>query len=219
MDRASVPKAVTAVFLAAETALYTAFLALDLSGRSGQTVWLKYGGILLCLLYAGLCTLRGGDRLVFPGLLLTAAADWFLLVREDHLTLGVILFLAVQTLYLIRLRRAGAPAAWHLRAGLALLLGLIAALLNAASPLTLLAMLCFAQLLSNAALAWHRRKWLFAAGLTLFAGCDVCVGLCNPGYALPAALSGFAAVGMWLFYLPSQVLIVLSAKERFYEVK
>ena len=49
-------------------------------------------------------------------------------------------------------------------------------------------------------------------GLTLFIGCDVCVGAFNaaPGL-LPDGLCRFAAVGMWLFYLPSQVLISLSA--------
>ena len=40
-------------------------------------------------------------------------------------------------------------------------------------------------------------------------GCDVCVGLHNLA-GLPVPLSAFAQVGMWLFYLPSQVLIVLS---------
>ena len=41
-------------------------------------------------------------------------------------------------------------------------------------------------------------------------GCDVCVGLFN---VLPPASPLYAAVsvGMWLFYLPSQVLITLSA--------
>jgi len=45
----------------------------------------------------------------------------------------------------------------------------------------------------------------FAWGLLLFACCDVCVGAWNLGL-----LGNFARVGMWLFYLPSQVLIVLS---------
>ena len=91
-----------------------------------------------------------------------------------------------------------------------------------ASPLNLLAGLYFSQLLSNTILAWTRRgrRWrLFALGLTLFVGCDVCVGLFN---ALPPGSPRYFAVsiGMWLFYLPSQVLIALSAlppKEEVYE--
>lgn len=214
MDRRSIPAAVTAVFLAAQCAIYAAFLALDLTGRGGQTIWLKYSGILLCLLYALLCALRGGDRLVLPALLCTAGADWFLLVRGDHLAVGLILFLGVQTLYLLRLRRFGAGCFFSLRSLLTLALGAAAFLLRLATPLNLLAALYFSQLLSNTILAWSARRRLFAAGLTLFVCCDLCVGLFNLGLVY-----SFASVGMWLFYLPSQVLIVLSAKEAPHEAK
>ena len=62
---------------------------------------------------------------------------------------------------------------------------------------------------------------LFAVGLTLFVGCDVCVGLFN---ALPPGSPPYSAasVGMWFFYLPSQVLITLSAlpgKEEAHEIQ
>lgn len=214
MEKKVIPTAVTAVFLAVEGLIYCGFLALDLVGRGGQTITLKYTGILLCLLYALLCALRGGDRLVFPALLLTAGADWFLLVRGEYLTVGLILFLAVQTLYLLRLRRLGAGSHFFLRAVSALLLGAAVFLLRMASTLNLLAALYFSQLLSNTILAWERRGHLFAIGLSLFVCCDICVGLFNLGLLLP-----FAQVGMWLFYLPSQVLIVCSAKETAYENK
>lgn len=216
MDKRA-PAGLTAPFLWAEGALYAVFLALDLTGRGGQTVPIKYAGILLCLGFAALCALRGGDRLVPPALALTACADWFLLVRNDHYALGVALFLCVQTVYFLRLRRAGAPAAWPLRTGLALVSGLAVcavelAVRRAPSPLDLLAALYFSQLLSNAALAWTLagRPWRrFALGLTLFVGCDICVGLFN--VRIPSLVYFLAAVGMWLFYLPSQVLIALSA--------
>ncbi len=201
-----------ALFVGIEAVIYAAFLTLDLMGRGGSTVPIKYAGVLLCLAFALGCALRGGDRLAAPALALTAGADWFLLVRGDHLALGVVLFLGVQTLYLLRLRRRGAPAALWLRAGLALLLGLALYGLGMVSPLNLLAMLYFSQLLSNAILAWTmgRSGRLFALGLTLFVCCDVCVGLFNAGLA-SSALYRFVSVGMWLFYLPSQVLIALSA--------
>lgn len=203
----------TAAFLAAEGALYAAFLALDLTGRGGPSVPVKYAGILLCLGFALLCALRGGDRLVPIALTLTAGADWFLLVRNDHYALGIALFLCVQTVYYLRLRRMGADSGWFLRASLALLAGLGLYALHMASPVNLLAVLYFSQLASNTALAWTGRGRpgrLFALGLTLFVGCDLCVGLFN---ALPAAapLYPVVSLGMWLFYLPSQVLITLSA--------
>ena len=208
-----VSPALLSSFLSVEGAVYACFLVLDLMGQGDQTTFLKYAGILLCLAFS----LLGGDRLVPLALALTAGADWFLLVRNDHYALGVALFLCVQGVYFVRLRRAGAPAAYPLRSGLALGAGLAVCAagmaVGQAAPLNLLAALYFSQLLSNTVLAWRLkgRRWRrFALGLTLFAGCDVCVGLFN---ALPAAspLYPAASVGMWLFYLPSQVLIALSA--------
>lgn len=208
MNRKPVSPVITAAFLALECILYALFLILDLMGRGSQTIGLKYAGILLCLLYALIPALRGGDRLVFFALLFTAGADWFLLVKNSHLELGLVLFLVVQTLYLLRLRRLGAGSNLWLRSMLALALGLAVTALGMISVLNLLVALYFSQLLSNTVLAWYARKWVFATGLTLFVCCDVCVGMYNLGI-----LHAFAAVGMWLFYLPSQVLIVLSAKE------
>ena len=209
----SVPPAVLAGFIAVEGALYAFFLALDLTGRGAGAVPVKYGGVLLCLLFALACTPRGGDRLVPLALALTAGADWFLLVRNDHYAVGIALFLCVQTVYYLRLRRGGTPAAYPLRAGLALGAGLALFALRLASPLNLLAGLYFSQLLSNTVLAWTQkgRRWrVFAVGLTLFVGCDLCVGLFN---VLPVnhPLYPAVSVGMWFFYLPSQVLIAISA--------
>lgn len=213
MTEKPVPAAVTAGFLAVEAVLYAAFLILDLTGRGGDTILIKYAGILLCVLFAHLSVLKGGEYLVHIALSITAIADWFLLVRNDRYAVGITLFLCVQTVYFLRLRRAGVPSALPLRAGLALGAGLGLYLLQMASPVNLLAGLYFSQLLSNTALAWTlhgRQRRVFAVGLTLFVGCDLCVGLFN---ALPAASPLYPAVsvGMWLFYLPSQALIALSA--------
>lgn len=206
------PSVPVRAFLAAEGCCYAAFAVLDLAGRGGLTIPVKYGGILLCLAFAALCALRGGDRLVPAALALTACADWFLLVRNDHYAAGVALFLCVQTVYLVRLRRNRAGSACRLRSGLALGAGLAVYALDMASPLNLLAALYYSQLLSNTALAWSlgRKQRRFALGLTLFVGCDTCVGLFN---TLPAASQLYPAVSVavWLFYLPSQVLIALSA--------
>lgn len=211
-----VSPALLSSFLSVEGALYALFLALDLTGRGSESIPIKYAGVLLCLAFS----LLGTDRLVSLALALTAGADWFLLVRNDHYALGVALFLCVQTVYYLRLRRAGADSAWPLRSALALGAGLGVYALRMASPVNLLAALYFSQLVSNTLLAWKvkgKRWFRFALGLTLFVGCDVCVGLFN---ALPPDSPQYFAVsiGMWLFYLPSQALIALSAlpeKEEF----
>lgn len=208
MNRRLTP-ALLSSFLSVEGALYFFFLVLDLLGRGEQTISIKYACILLCLAFS----LLGADRLVPLALALTAGADWFLLVENDHYPLGIGLFLCVQTVYLVRLRRAGADSGWPLRSALALGAGLGVYALRMASPVNLLAALYFSQLLSNTLLAWTlkgKRQQTFALGLTLFVGCDVCVGLFH---VLPPASPAYASVsvGMWMFYLPSQILIALSA--------
>ncbi|MBD5084620.1 MAG: hypothetical protein HDT33_06050 [Clostridiales bacterium] len=214
----------TDAFLAVEGILYVSFLNMDLTGYGGDTVFVKYAGVLLCLAFALLCALGGGDRLVPIALTLTACADWFLLVRNDCYALGVALFLCVQTVYFLRLRRAGAPSLWPIRVGVVPLAGAAAFVVEQSawhtdlfSPenllVNLLAAVYFTQLLSNTIAAWtlKGKRWRrFALGLTLFVGCDICVGLYNV-QILNLMLYFFAAVGMWLFYLPSQVLIALSA--------
>ena len=216
MKHTAIPKPLIAGFTVCEGALYLAFLLLDVFDRSNSTLWLKYTGILLCLLFAIYCSLYGGDRLVAPALLFTAAADWFLLIRNKHLLLGVALFLCVQALYFLRLHRVGGSSRllW-LRLALAVVFTLIPLLIpGMATPLNLLAMLYFSQLLSNTILAWTLPAMhTFALGLTLFVGCDICVGLFN-SFALPPAVFFLMSIGMWFFYLPSQVLIALSAQPK-----
>lgn len=216
MQYSVIPKTITGCFLGMEAVLYLSFLSLDLAGRGEDTLWLKYVGIILCLLFALFCSLQEGDRLVAPALLFTAGADWFLLVRNDHLLLGVALFLCVQGLYFLRLHRAGGcrKLLW-LRLALAVVSTLAPLLIpGMASPLNLLAMFYFSQLLSNTILAWTLPSMrFFALGLTLFVGCDLCVGLFN-AFALSPAVFSVVSVGMWFFYLPSQVLIALSAQPK-----
>ena len=202
----------TAWFLGAEAALYAGFLALDLlAPGSGWDMPLKYGGIALCFLFALARSGTGEGKLVCAALALTLAADLFLLVLDARYALGVALFCGVQGLYLARLRAMGAGLWPPLRLGLTAAALLAAALLGLLTPLNALALVYFPELVCNAAaaLSLGRRGRMFGLGLLLFVGCDVCVGLHNLA-GLPVPLSAFAQVGMWLFYLPSQVLIVLS---------
>lgn len=211
-------KEFTSAFLIVEGILYALFLSMDMTVDRDQTIPIKYFGILLCLGFALLaCVQWGGDRLVPLALALTAGADWFLLVRNDHYAVGIALFLCVQTVYYLRLRKDGAPDGWPLRAGLALCAGLGLYALDMASSLNLLAGLYFSQLLSNTILAWTlrgRTARRFALGLTLFVGCDVCVGCFNLQLSNSLFLHLLVYLGMWAFYLPSQVLIALSALPR-----
>ena len=211
----------TVLFLAALGCLYAAFLALDLfRPGSGWSVPLKYAAIVLCFLWSLGCPKNADGLLARWALGFTLAADLFLLVLDRWYLAGVACFCAVQALYLVRIRRAGGrplgPELALRALAAAALLGLAAAL-GAMNGLTALALCYFSQLACNAvaALLLGRRGRVLAAGLLLFVGCDLCVGLMNlsPALAalLPAPLPAFARVGMWLFYLPSQALITLTA--------
>ena len=205
------------IFLVTEAALYAAFLVLDLIGAlPALSTGLKFASILLVLL-AGLTAVRTQDgKIVAAALALTAAADVFLLLLDQNYMLGVSLFLAVQILYTIRLSALTAQSAvLHLTAR-GMLAGFAAYFLREHfGRLELLAaayiVWFFMNLAHSAAAAFQTRSGScvrFAAGLALFFLCDLCVGIHN----LPQnALSAFADVAMWAFYLPGQVLIALSA--------
>lgn len=97
-----------------------------------------------------------------------------------------------------------------LRAGLVPAAWVLLNALGMGTALNLLAALYFVNFLVNACQSLTlRSERLFAAGMWLFLLCDVCVGLRNQPSLLPG-LAGAAQVGMWLFYLPGQVLLVLS---------
>jgi len=203
-----------AVFIIIEALLYAAFLTQDIAGINLGGSVLKYISILLCLVFAAVCAFRGGDKFVFPALILTALADLFLLVLNRHFIVGVLIFLGAQTVYLIRLRFTFSKRFTLLRIALPVLIAVLMFALKMGTVLNLLAGLYFSQLVVNALQAWTAkgRRWrVFAIGLTLFIGCDLCVAIFNTQALFPAALVSFAEVGMWLFYLPSQVLIALSA--------
>ena len=68
MKRSAFPIPLVAVFLAAESVLYLLFLGMDVLGRGGDTLWLKYTGILLCLAFAilGIINAVKGERRPLP---------------------------------------------------------------------------------------------------------------------------------------------------------
>lgn len=202
------------LFLALEAVLYAAFLTWDLTigGRGSNPI--KFAGILLCLGYSLYLAYQGGSRLVPAALTLTALADVFLLLLDRHYALGVILFCLVQGLYLVRIFRCnGGRGLWGLRIVLFLLALLVLKRLRLLIPLNVLALFYFSNFLCNALASLGcpgRNMRLFSVGLWFFLCCDVCVGLFQSPELASPAVGAFVQVGMWLFYLPAQVLIALS---------
>ena len=201
-------------FLLAEAVLYGTFLWLDLSPGGPGSTPVKYAAILSCALFSLLWALfGGGDRLTALALVLTGAADTFLLELDAHYAAGVLLFCGVQLCYFLRLYPKGRRSLWGGRLGLFLLsLGALCAL-KLLTALNILALFYFSNFLCNAFLSLGcpgRRARIFSAGLCLFLCCDLCVAAYQFPGSLPDAVFQAARVGMWLFYLPGQVLIALS---------
>lgn len=221
--------------------LWAVFLTLDLTGLA-DSAWVKYTALCLCCATAFTGCKTTDGKLVAAALCLTVAADWFLLVRNDHYELGIGIFIVVQLLYALRLSLwwGGARPKWvrtlrrlsflSLLPVLLFLLYLLYvfllfssdssyALLEGIAPLfaPLLQhielfylsppLFYFLNLCLNTAEAFSLgpKARRFAWGLLLFVLCDLCVGARSLGL-----LTSFTWWGSWLFYLPSQVLIVLS---------
>lgn len=206
-------------FLGIEAALYAAFLRWDLTVGGAGSNSLKYASILLCTLFALLWALFGdGDRLTALALVLTAGADTFLLALDAHYLWGLLLFCGVQLCYFLRGRALRRRSLWGARLVLVLLsLGALAAL-GLLNPLNVLALFYFANFLCNLLLLVpcpRGRTRLFALGLLLYLCCDLCVAAYQFPGAIPHGAYDFVRVGMWLFYLPGQVLITLSALPEF----
>lgn len=211
------------IFIAVEAVLYIIFICMDLfTGCS--SVAIKYFSIILCLIFS-FCLLikerRPDNILVTTALVGTSVADLFLLVLNDHYLTGVSVFLIVQILYALRLIRFDRLHPYIVGARLLLPLMIIISLsitTDLIAPLTAVTVLYYSNLLINAFEAWyirkgHDRMFIFAVGLTLFACCDLCVGLHNMvdfGIDLPGAITKIGDYGMWIFYLPAIVLITLS---------
>ena len=222
-----IDKSVTGIFIAAEAVLYAVFMGLDIMGISPDTASvLKYTSIILCVCMACFRAWRfktGESVAIVAALLCTLIADYFLLFPREVISPGLISFCVAHLIYMViildfdkkkaltggalRLAAAafffvgyilatsagtGLSGAWY--DGLTVFLLLLYAV-TFASNLVICGVACFKD-------GTHRLRF---AGLCLFVLCDVNVALNSilPAYHLSALL-------MWAFYLPSQVVIVLS---------
>lgn len=204
------------LFLTVQGVLWLRIVYLDTCrGGAGATL-LRYVGVALCAALALYGACRGGGRLMAAALALTLAADTWLVLLDRSYLWGVCLFCGVQGLYLGKIARInGGRTLWPVRLGLSLgVLALLAAL-GQLDPLSGLSVVYFVNFACNAAQSWALPgERLFSLGLTLFLCCDACVGVFNRPALFPPALSAFAQTGMWLFYLPGQVLLALSGLSR-----
>jgi hypothetical protein len=194
----------------------------------GHGKWAEYSSILIALTVALIFFEKTPRGFSIPlGMLFTAAADLCLVILSPARdTLGVVFFLVTTLSYaaLLYLEEPDARVKkYHIyvRASLSLLLigGMFAVLGKESNFLSFISCFYFANLLSSIILSFaYGKSKIFSAGLLLFALCDLFVGLSvltNDYLAMDSgsilyriANPPFNAV--WLFYIPSQTLIVLS---------
>lgn len=213
------------IFIAVEAVIYITFNVMA-AVNTPDPVYLKYSGVLLCLAASVINVFlygREADAVTLScALLFTAVSDLFILVLDDYYEIGLVTFIVAQSIYFYRLY-AGRIKKIYI--SLAVRLCVMAAVIiafAATGKLNLLVAECavyITMLVGNVADAFiickkGVKNILFAVGLLLFLGCDVCVGLHNFGsvlnIVLPGGLLAFVSYAIWAFYLPSQVLITCS---------
>lgn len=210
----------TIAFLLVQAALYALILTTD----GNILVAAEYTAIVLCFIFAVL-HIKKGESILIAGLGFTVVADYFLVVASPQQKLwGMIAFLITQTFYAIRLEKANrGKASVFIRLVLTIFGILLAAIVLGKNidALALVSICYYINLIMNifAAFRHFSQNRLFAIGLVLFLLCDTVIGLqvASGGY-LPIAEGSllykiiFAPFHLsWFFYLPSQVLIALSA--------
>lgn len=176
---------------------------------------------------------NGKDRLkenitVLAALIFTTCADYVMVILNTNYPLSLAFFSAAQLCYYARILCIRADKKYFavsgpVRAGICAAGVIAAALVVPDGTLTAaLAVFYFLNLLLNfaeAACLCKRagRYIVFATGLLLFIGCDVCVGLNAAdivGIRIPSDWRFAINIIIWLFYVPSQTLIALSAAMR-----
>lgn len=198
------------IFVCVQAALYLAFETMDIMHIPGSAP-VKFSGIVLCFAFSAYLSIRGGDKAVTWAIGFSMLADVLLLLYDGCYAVGIGLFCLAQTAYFLRIYRAnGGKGAFPARAIVFAAALMALAALDMAQPLNILAVFYFSFFLCNTVQSFGAKNGLFSLGLCLFICCDVCVGLHN--LPITGLVGELADVGMWTFYLPSQVLITLSGR-------
>lgn len=194
------------------------FSYLNVGANGGETVGLKYAAVCMGLAVAWVFVSRPrlDQVLISVAITFSVAADWFLLVVNRQYVAGIFLFICAQIAYafVVVPKGLGIKVDLFVRFGLLLVVLVVAVIAGLTDATELVAATYLAMLVANLIEAYHaaakrRLTWLLALGLTLFLCCDVCVGMFHTvSYGSP--WFAFCETGMWAFYLPSQVLIVIS---------
>lgn len=230
---------ITRGYLICEAILYISFLICDVFSYPILSSRLKYSSILLCFIFTislfHYVSKRQDAALLSIAFFFTAVSDYFLLFTTDYVY-GIISFCMVQILYMLRiwsLDQRKHPVTLIIRgcviAATIMILSLVGIPID---PLLCVTCFYFLNFLINIIELINRSRQstkcennlfhngCFLIGMLLFFLCDIFVGLFNlTSYitveeSIYRVIELIASYGMWIFYLPGQVLIALSTKRQ-----
>ena len=185
------------LFILSELLIYITFITLDILDRN--SLFIKYLGIIVCFLFS----LRS-NKLASLALTTTLCADFFLLVLNKHYEIGLLFFIVTQLAYCFYLN----DKKYYLVRLVCFVFGFVVLIvLDNITKLNVLVIFYFSNLLINCIESYKLNNKTLFIGLLLFVCCDICVGLFNMN--VPSSVYNFVSFMMWVFYLPSQVLICL----------
>ena len=215
------------LYIVIEIGLYLSFLIIDFFTKSDSTI-IKYISIIIVNL-ASLFTIiinRKGNYYFVLGLIFTLISDTFLLLINDYYIAGLICFNIVQNLYLFGLKNEiSRYFKIQLLVRLIILITCVSISFVTKEYEVMLSSSYIIFLIMNILTLIlfckkDSKNITLLIGFCLFLLCDINVGLNNLGYYFPLdqntinTLQNVSSNLMWLFYLPSQVLISLYVKDK-----
>lgn len=208
-------KIATYAFFAVEAVLFCTFVAMDIMGVPGSN-YVKVAAMVLVCAFGFMAGKEKDNRIVTLALIFTVLADVCLEILREYFW-GVPIFAIVQVCYATRFSfLSGKPLVGEIlkRTVPAVILGGLAAyFLDPKIGITVFYAWCFGVNFVHGfelqILKPSKRHLIFCIGLTLFACCDCCVGITSlePSFMTEQMIRN-AAVATWIFYLPSQILIL-----------
>lgn len=213
------------IFLFVELVLFVLIFAIH--GRAND--WISFSSIVTVFIFSLFLICKNKNVILTQiALLTTSIADLFLIIVQPRQQLMAMIFFSVtQICYFIRLllnakNKTEKIVHISVRAGLTAIVFAVTAIVlkEKTDALSMVSMFYFTNLILNVIFAFVqiKRSILFPIGLLFFMICDIFIGLqCAIGVYIDVpennilyqiAFSPFNWA--WLFYVPAQILIVLS---------
>ena len=219
-------------FIFIELTIYCSFIYLDVQngGSRFSSNLLKYIGIILCNLFLLFYRQSVGYTQPFIAihlsLMLVLICDYFLLFTSDFVW-GLLVFCIIQFIYFFHIK--GKYELFKYSSVILFMTSLITFIAQENGMTTqfleIVAVFYFLCLISNIIISLCQakkapgniREQFFTISLILFLLCDLNVGVVNLIQYIPDSLVfkwhlyEFSAILMWVFYLPAQVMMTVSA--------